>query len=108
MTPAAIVATLRARGARLQVLPDERIAVTPKGALDDALRTEIRSPLPELVAELRRTGSAAAPAARKAERATSPRVDYEAIYAELTAGAGTADDLAAVQRQAQLNGRWVA
>lgn len=54
MNAAAIVATLHARGARLEVLPDERIAVTPKAALDDALRAAIRAHKAALVEELRR------------------------------------------------------
>src|SRR5437899_935691 len=37
----------------------------------------------------------------------APAVDYEAIYAALTAAARTADDLAAIDRHADLNGFWV-
>jgi hypothetical protein len=35
-------------------------------------------------------------------------IDYEANYVELTASAGTADDLATIARHARLNGDWVA
>jgi hypothetical protein len=53
MTPAAILATVEAKGARLQVVDGDRIAVTPKGALDDALRAEIKRAKPALLALLK-------------------------------------------------------
>jgi lambda repressor-like predicted transcriptional regulator len=106
MTPAGIVATLRERGARLEVLPDDRLAVTPRSALDDDLRAAIRSHKAAIVAELRRAGTDPATAAPKAERPPSPSVNHGQVYAGLTA-ADTVDDLAAIEGHVRRNGRWV-
>lgn len=55
MTAATIVGTLRARGARLLLVAGDKIAVTPRSAVDDEIRAAIRAQKPALVAMLKMT-----------------------------------------------------
>ena len=94
MTPAAMLAEIRRRGA-IAYRKGDTIRLRPASVLPPELIEAVRRHKAELLAVV-------------PELHPGPRVDYEAIYAELTAAARTADDLAAIDRHARLNGLWVA
>ncbi len=94
MTPASVLAALRARGVKVTVLDGDRLAVSPGSALDDRLRDAVRREKPALVALLRDKPLPSAPA----------HADYPGIYQTLTETCGTAEDLTAFEWYATLNG----
>jgi hypothetical protein len=53
MTPATILATLYARGARITIAPGDVLTIAPRSVLDDALRHAIRLHKLEIIAYLR-------------------------------------------------------
>jgi hypothetical protein len=92
LTPSAIVAELRRRGAQLEVVDAGGIKITPRSVLDDRLRAAIRAHLADVAALVRCAGADPATPARKAERPPSPVVDYDVIYAETLGELGTTEE----------------